>query len=854
MNIDTDYKMDDLILLKHLKSIDSPFLPKISEVYEEVKEILNTRVQHVFPNFTLHNTSHSFRIMEYMGKLVYDISLLDELEVVILIYSALLHDVGMAVSENDIDDIINDKFEYCDVKFSAMNKIVGGNKVLALQEYVRRIHSSLSARFINENLKDKFTIPKLTTLDFTNELALICESHTKDYDWIKENLRTNEVRGDYSFNSQYIACILRLADILDIDSNRTPYSLYKLIVPKGISDDEWKQHYVISNNEKIHYNDKTQQKRIVFHGKANNASIHRKLLSYISWVKDELINATALVNQMPTKYSLIYDTSPEINIKTEGYTFSDYKMNLEFRAISSLLMGEKIYGDKSLGLRELIQNSLDSCRIRQETEERIYEFGEDKYEPKIKVILSPSRNQVIIKDNGSGMSMDIIKKHFLNIGVSYYNSTDFLLNDFNYKPIGNFGIGFLSCFMLSDEVKVTTRHYKEKNKFLIELEKGNEWTSLTESVDVTFEGTEVLLNYKDFIAPFENNPKKVKEFLSKYFLTDGVNFELIDKAAEEIFKIDNQIYLTSKLPKGHFKIDLGKYLNEIEGYAIIKNKSSFINTFHDLDFIGNVYRYDEESGIQELMETDILNVDDYVSNNEIKYISIPLVESFIEDDFISGMKFTEDDISEVIDKLDRQLTWISIIVHKDLQGSLSDETITTNSYIFDNLGFDDLVSLGHSDSCSTKSFVKTISLFEGKKNDLYLPFNNKSDWSPYFWRHDDKRKELFMRSVLIKDFRFDIPITALIFDIETIVVNINSRQFIPDISRNNIDSSAIKTVNYIIGKSIHLGASDILELGSQEKLTLENFIENFYMEKTSFEKTQQAARGKKHYTDSAKFE
>ena len=34
-----------------------------------------------------------------------------------------------------------------------------------------------------------------------------------------------------------------------------------------------------------------------------------------------------------------------------------------------------------------------------------------------------------------GMSMDIIKKLLLNIGVSsYYNSTDFLLKDFNTNP------------------------------------------------------------------------------------------------------------------------------------------------------------------------------------------------------------------------------------------------------------------------------------------------------------------------------------------------------------------------------------------------------------------------------------
>ena len=117
MNIDTDNTLDELTLIKYLKSIDSPFLPKIQEVYEQVNDILNSRVQHVFPQYTLHNTGHSFRIMEYMSKLVGDITKLNELEITLMVYSALLHDIGMAVSEDDINSIKADSFPFCEVKF-----------------------------------------------------------------------------------------------------------------------------------------------------------------------------------------------------------------------------------------------------------------------------------------------------------------------------------------------------------------------------------------------------------------------------------------------------------------------------------------------------------------------------------------------------------------------------------------------------------------------------------------------------------------------------------------------------------------------------------------------------------------
>ena len=83
MNIDTDNTLDELTLIKYLKSIDSPF-PKIQEVYEQVNDILNSRV-HVFPQYTLHNTGHSFRIMEYMSKLVGDITKLNELEITLMV-------------------------------------------------------------------------------------------------------------------------------------------------------------------------------------------------------------------------------------------------------------------------------------------------------------------------------------------------------------------------------------------------------------------------------------------------------------------------------------------------------------------------------------------------------------------------------------------------------------------------------------------------------------------------------------------------------------------------------------------------------------------------------------------------
>ncbi len=85
-----------------------------------------------------------------------------------------------------------------------------------------------------------------------------------------------------------------------------------------------------------------------------------------------------------------------------------------------------------------------------------------------------------------------------------------------------------------------------------------------------------------------------------------------------------------------------------------------------------------------------------------------------------------------------------------------------------------------------------------------------------------------MRSVLINSFRFNIPISASILEIDTIVANINSRKFIPDISRNNVDKETGQILNHMIGKAIHVGALNVLSLGTDEKETLQTFITTFY--------------------------
>ena len=68
-------------------------------------------------------------------------------------------------------------------------------------------------------------------------------------------------------------------------------------------------------------------------------------------------------------------------------------------------------------------------------------------------------------DNGIGMTKEIIVRHLLRIGNSYYMSPAFerlrISHEHRFTPTSQFGIGILSCFMLGDTLDIVTRPMQE---------------------------------------------------------------------------------------------------------------------------------------------------------------------------------------------------------------------------------------------------------------------------------------------------------------------------------------------------------------------------------------------------------
>ncbi|MGL5207029.1 MAG: HD domain-containing protein, partial [Acidaminococcaceae bacterium] len=577
-----------------LKSRNSQFLNQVEKLYKYADDFL-PKINRLFANYTGHGIIHSFNVADYMFEIIEQPELLSDLEIVVLIYAALLHDIGMAVNESEIASIKNDMDILSNRKYSLVYEKYK-NEILALQECIRPIHGKRSYHHVMGMDAQYFILPGSTTVSFQEDVAKVCAAHNENFEWISANILFDQRKGEWSLNSQYIAMLLRIADYLDIDEERAPFYLYQYLSPKDYGDLEWKQHFVIENKDKIYIDEKTEKKRIEIYGESANPEIHRKLLKYFDAINSELKNAIDYSETFrDKKYLLSLGATVHNKIRPKGFAFSDFRLSLDYKAVTNLLMGENIYGDEKYGLRELIQNSIDACMIMLEESTKKPEFKYNSYKPFINIILDKERKQAIIYDNGKGMSIDILKKYFLNVGVSYYVSDEYIFQGNKYCPIGNYGIGFLACFMLSDTVFVITKHYGENQTNKIAFEKSSEYICLTFEETARSQGTEIILDYDKFISVFDNKESDVEKFIKENFVDCSIPISLL--SCKDGNTITNLIELKKIETFYPQSIRLDNYFDDMEvaiqfNYKGIQYLKKFSDIYGDESLI-----YQEKDGI-----------------------------------------------------------------------------------------------------------------------------------------------------------------------------------------------------------------------------------------------------------------
>ena len=123
------------------------------------------------------------------------------------------------------------------------------------------------------------------------------------------------------------------------------------------------------------------------------------------------------------------------------------------------VLAESLYSSKKVGIRELIQNAHDSC-VRRKVEAK-----DNYYRPKVDISFDHTARRIIIQDNGSGLTEDEVTEYLSTIGRSYTRQLGenlaILSPDEASQLVGQFGLGFLSAFLIAEEVILTTKSYKD---------------------------------------------------------------------------------------------------------------------------------------------------------------------------------------------------------------------------------------------------------------------------------------------------------------------------------------------------------------------------------------------------------
>ena len=189
------------------------------------------------------------------------------------------------------------------------------------------------------------------------------------------------------------------------------------------------------------------------------------------------------------------------------------------------LIVHSLYSQKEIFLRELISNSsdaLDKLKYLTLTQD---DFKSMKFEPKINLTFEEGDNPTLtITDTGIGMSKKDLKD---NLGTIARSGTKNFLSKMSGDAkkdsnlIGQFGVGFYSCFMVADKVEVTSKKagQKQAHRWVSDGKSGYEIFS-DKSEDI---GTTIILHLNDEGKEFASR-WKIQSTVKKY--SDHIDFPI----------------------------------------------------------------------------------------------------------------------------------------------------------------------------------------------------------------------------------------------------------------------------------------------------------------------------------------
>ena len=214
----------DFFLERRLKELNGDLAYRYTCCMSLFELTLN-RFLTTFPTFTDHTFLHSLSVTNLTNQLLReDIRKLSASEIYIYLMAAALHDVGMGVSPKDLEAFID---------AAGTRSYVSAHPELSVPTLIRKFHHIFSAVFVRKY----WPLLEIPNERYANAIAEVGRGHRKT-DLLDETCYpTDYDLGDGSkANLAALAAVIRLADELDIASDRNPDLLYQTETMEGLSD------------------------------------------------------------------------------------------------------------------------------------------------------------------------------------------------------------------------------------------------------------------------------------------------------------------------------------------------------------------------------------------------------------------------------------------------------------------------------------------------------------------------------------------------------------------------------------------------------------------------------------------
>jgi hypothetical protein len=527
-------------------------------------------------NFTLHDDEHSFRVAKRMVELLPSETLarLSDFELALLLSAAYLHDIGM----NPRREIVS---QVRDFLLSGEPGNLNGQEARELQRWLdethpgtqppilvgkpvtervqqaefltayfcRHRHNDWSEHFIVEKAKEFKRHPYAT---WVQDLIVLCKSHHYGLARLMDGAFDLRIAGSDGklVNLRYLAAVLRTADVLEFDPERTPQVILAHRSPGPDSKVYWyKDHQISLLLEKGSW-------LIFLTARTGDAWTHRAVQDTGDAVDRELETCATIERQngflrgkrlegenyyrwpWPARLACMTEPLPDTFVPIDGA----FRPNSE--RILALLAGTQLYHTPLAGVRELLQNAFDAVKEQIASEllqdsnpldEGVRQARSQLHRVRLSVEDLNGELWLNCTDTGVGMTRRVIERYLLVSGSQSRPEVLELRREcaargFKLERSGEFGIGVLSYFMLADQAVIETRSAPDT-----ELDQESHgWRFETEGLDSVGElrplaglnrGTSLRLRIKDSMRGLILDTSFV-EFIDRLIVKSPCVFEI----------------------------------------------------------------------------------------------------------------------------------------------------------------------------------------------------------------------------------------------------------------------------------------------------------------------------------------